>query len=124
MSGKVPPSSRANVRAKPSDDEIVAGKKLRESFTGYRTKIGGSIDVSPLPKAVVVIGPCDFIGYTVQRDGKTEKYIHHFASKDKPAFCVSPDGKQILLIGGDYDFTERGIVDGSDTKTRRELGLD
>ena len=29
-------------------------------------------------------------------------------------FIVSPDGKQLFLIGGNYTFTERGIVDASD----------
>ena len=57
--------------------------------------------------------------YTTVRDGKEEKYIHQFKAKDKPLLCVTPDGTQILLVGGAYDFTERGIVDRSDPTSHR-----
>ena len=64
----------------------------------------------------MVIGECDGVLYTTVRDGVTERYIHEFASGDKPLLCVSPNGKQMLFVGGRYVFTERGIVDLSDKK--------
>jgi hypothetical protein len=49
--------------------------------------------------------------YVTRRDGKTEHYIHRFGSASRPLFAVTHDGKQLLLLGGDYDFTEKGIED-------------
>ena len=74
------------------------------------------MNVPPLPKVAAVIGECDGVLYTTVRDGVTERYIHEFRKADKPLLCVSPDGRQILLVGGRYRFTEAGIVDASDKK--------
>jgi len=52
--------------------------------------------------------------YTTERDGEVQKYIHKFAKRDRPILAVSPNGDQILFVGGNYTFTERGIVDKSD----------
>jgi len=52
--------------------------------------------------------------YSTVRDGVLEKYIHKFHKRDCPLFVVAPDGKSLYLLGGVYNFTERGIVDRSD----------
>jgi hypothetical protein len=91
--------------------EFLKAAKLYENFTGHEGEVIAKIKLSPMPKAVAVVGEIDFIGYTTFRDGVTEKYIHKFAKNARPMFCVSPDGTQIFLIGGEYRFTERGIVD-------------
>jgi len=57
------------------------------------------------------IGKCDGVLYTTVRDGVTEKYIHEFKKAARPVLVASFDGKQLLLIGGSFDFTDRGIVD-------------
>lgn len=117
MSGGVPPSSRAGKRSavKLSDrKDIQKAADLYERFSGHEAEIVGRTQVRALPRVGVAIGTCDGILYTTVRDGVTEKYIHKFKSKDAPLFVVSPDGKQLLLVGGNYDFTERGIVDHSD----------
>ncbi|NCA24613.1 MAG: hypothetical protein EBS91_08475, partial [Betaproteobacteria bacterium] len=62
----------------------------------------------------VAIGEVDGILYSTVRDGVLEKYIHKFRKRDKPLFVVAPDGKALYLVGGNYTFTERGIVDDSD----------
>ncbi len=127
MSGKVPPINfrpgAVSARVRKAGPQAVSAAELFERFTGRRAKLT-AIDVDPMPEAVAVIGPCDFIGYTTIRNGRKESYVHDFALKDRPLLCVAPDGSQILLVGGDYDFTSRGIVDGSDHKTRRELAAD
>ena len=69
---------------------------------------------NPLPRVGVAIGEVDGILYSSVRDGVFEKYIHKFRKADKPLFVVSPDGKGLFLVGGNYSFTERGIVDESD----------
>ena len=62
----------------------------------------------------LVVGTCDGVLYTTVRDGRKEKYIHKFKADDAPLLVVSPDGRQLMLIGGRFRFTERGIVDRSD----------
>jgi hypothetical protein len=115
MSGKVPPSSRAGLSRKTRGQAEKAAD-LYERFTGHDAEIAGTVTVPALPSTVAVIGPCDGILYTTVRDGKTEKYIHKFKAADRPLLCVSPNGRQILFVGGRYVFTERGIVDLSDKK--------
>lgn len=115
MSGKVPPSSRAGTPRK-TRNETEKAADLYERFTGHDAEIAGTVIVPDLPSTVAVIGPCDAVLYTTVRDGVEEKYIHKFRAADKPLLCVSPNGRQILLVGGRYVFTERGIVDLSDKK--------
>jgi hypothetical protein len=119
MSGKVPPSSRADrarAFARARSGSVRKAAALYEAFTGHDPEEIGFVPAPEAPEAVAVIGECDFIGYTTVRDGALEKYIHTFAKNDKPLLCVDPDGRQLLLVGGRYVFTERGIVDLSDTK--------
>jgi hypothetical protein len=99
-------------------DQIAQAKRLYEKFTGHTADECGSVKVPKVPPVGVCIGDIDGVLYTTVRDGKVEKYIHKFRAKDKPLFVVSPDGTQLWLIGGAYDFTERGIIDKSDFKNR------
>jgi hypothetical protein len=80
-------------------------------FTGHEPENIGSINIPPLPKSAAVIGELDGVMYTTVRDGRVEKYIHEFKGAARPLLCTSPDGKQLLIVGGKYLFTERGIVD-------------
>lgn len=102
--------------AKSADVRGAARKYL--DFTGHAPGVIGEVDIK-IPKAVAVIGTCDGILYTTVRDGKTERYIHEFKAADRPAFTVTPDGRGIFLVGGRYDFTDRGIVDASDPTSPR-----
>jgi hypothetical protein len=116
MSGGVPPSSRAgkSVKFMSKSNQVRKAAALYERFSGHEAESLGKIKIPGMPAVGVAIGEVDGILYTTVRDGKTEKYIHKFHKNDKPLFVVSPDGKQCLLIGGNYTFTERGIVDKSD----------
>lgn len=115
MSGKVPPSSRAKsrLRVRFDENEVRKAALLFERFTGHQLQSGQVFDVPDI-KTCVVIGTCDGILYTTKRDGRVEHYKHEFAASDKPVFAVSPDGRQLILLGGRYRFTARGIVDASD----------
>ena len=98
-------------RKNPDDYGKVAD--LYERFTGHEAEPLAKVSAPKIPKVAAVIGTLDFVGYTTVRDGEREKYIHKFRQADKPLLCASPDGK-VFLLGGNYDFTERGIVDHSD----------
>lgn len=118
MSGRVPPSSRAKVAryARTARDSVQRAAKLYEAFSGHEPEEIGRVKVRPIPKVMAAIGEVDGIMYTTVRDGVTEKYLHKFAKKDRPLFAVSPDGRSLHLIGGNYTFSELGIVDHSDEK--------
>jgi len=124
VSGKVPPSSRAGRSrqfAELRTKDARRAARIFERFTGHECLPIDNVDVPPLPKAVAIIGHCDGILYTTVRDGREERYVHDFAMPDRPLLGISPDGKQILLIDGNYDFTDRGIVDASDYRTRKAM---
>lgn len=115
MSGRVPPSSRANSR-RPVRSDLDRAASRFERFTGHRAEQVGRVNVPALPKVAAVIGVCTAICYETVRDGRVENYIHEFDDSAAPLLAVSPDGRQLLMIGGDYTFTDRGIVD----KVRRK----
>lgn len=96
--------------------QIRAASDLYERFSGHTAEEGAKVKIPAMPKVGVCIGDIDGVLYTTVRDGVTEKYIHKFRAKDRPLFVVSPDGKQLFMVGGNYNFTERGIIDESDTK--------
>lgn len=109
----VPASSRAGASRRVGD-LVDQAADLYERFSGHDPEEIGRVSVPKVPRVGVAIGEVDGILYSTIRDGKFEKYIHKFHKKDRPMFVVSPDGKQLFLIGGNYTFTERGIVDASD----------
>lgn len=109
----VPASSRAG-SSRRVKGLVNQAADLYERFSGHDPEEIGTIEIPEVPAVGVAIGEIDGILYTTVRDGKTEKYIHKFHKRDKPLFVVSPDGKQLFLVGGFYTFTERGIVDRSD----------
>jgi hypothetical protein len=64
-----------------------------------------------LPKAVMVVGHLESVCYRTTHGKKPTLYEHKFAPGSRPLLVASADGKQLLLMGGKYNFTERGIVD-------------
>lgn len=59
----------------------------------------------------VKIGRITQIGYETIRDGERGEYLHRFATHARPDFVVSENGKQLGILNGLYNFTDRGIVD-------------
>lgn len=97
----MPPSSKA---------KIAKAAQLYEQFTGHDAEWYQKVDVE-WPEVALQVGQCDGILYTTVRDQKTEHYIHKFKKTARPTLVASHDGRTISLIGGNYTFTDRGIVD-------------
>jgi len=114
LKNPVPPSSKAGRVSFADQDAISRAADLYQRFSGHDAEVVGKVMVNPLPRVGVAIGEVDGILYSTVRDGVLEKYIHKFRKRDKPLFVVAPDGKALYLVGGNYTFTERGIVDDSD----------
>lgn len=97
----MPPSSRAKLHQ---------AADLLEEFTGHEPVF---IEDLPDPDLNVSlkIGKVDAILYEAVRDGVKERYKHDFKKSARPLLVAKYDGSQVGLIGGSYEFTERGIVD-------------
>ena len=63
------------------------------------------------PRAGLVVGTLDGVLYTTVRDGATESYVHKFRRKSRPTLAAGSDGKSLHVIGGKFEFTDRGIED-------------
>lgn len=51
----------------------------------------------------------DLYGIMYKLPGTSEPYVHKFNANDRPLLYFTADGKQIVVLKGDYDFTEKGI---------------
>lgn len=90
--------------------EIKQAIERFKSFTGMDAE---HIDeyVIKHPDVALVIGTLDALSYTTKREGSIELYRHKFRKNSRPLLCSSPDGTQLVIFGGKYQFGERGIVD-------------
>lgn len=94
----------------PLPSEVNEARERYEEFTGHVASHGERVKL-PAPRAGLVIGDLDGVLYTTVRDGQREKYVHRFRQKSKPYLVAGSDGRSLHVLGGDYEFTERGIVD-------------
>lgn len=83
---------------------------LYESFREKKPRRLKVIDVD-IPTVVACIGHVEAIDYRTTHGKKLALYRHSFAVGSRPLLVVSPDGKCLMLLGGRFKFTERGIVD-------------
>jgi hypothetical protein len=60
------------------------------------------------PEDVLVIGELHSVIYLT--DDEAKPIIHEFKKTDRPLLCVSSDGRQIYILKGGYEFTDRGFV--------------
>lgn len=88
-------------------------RQAEQLYEDFRGESPGYLDKVKLhvPNAGLVVGELDGILYTTVRDGVTEKYVHEFKRKSRPLLISASDGNSLHIIGGRYEFTERGIVD-------------
>ena len=64
-----------------------------------------------LPRAVMVMGHVEAIDYSTTHAGKLHRYRHKFARGSRPILAAGPGRNQLVMLGGRYHVTERGIVD-------------
>jgi hypothetical protein len=102
MSGRVPQLKSTAIRK---------AKALYKDFSGHEGNECEYVPAPKIPPAVVVIGELEAVIYSTVRDDEHERYIHKFRKASRALLCVSPDGDQLFIVGGDYEFTDRGIVD-------------
>lgn len=110
-SGKPLKVNFAKYRENPAPRaEIQKAAKLFEDFTGRAPDGVQKINLPEMPKAGLVFGQLIRVGYRSARDGLL--YEHTFRKlKSRPLLIASSDGKTVLIVGGRYAFTDRGIED-------------
>ena len=94
----------------PTQKEVDNAMELYKDFRGDYPEGSEKVKI-PTPKVGVVVGELDGVLYTTVRDGKKEHYQHDFKKGSRPLLASSHDGKSIHILGGEYEFTERGIED-------------
>ena len=99
-------------RPNRSNSRYLKGKRLYTDFMKRPPEGARRLSVKPLPKIAIAIGKVVAVIYESDRDGRVKNhYRHDFKVESRPLLAASFDGKQLILIGGSYRFTERGIVD-------------
>lgn len=89
---------------------VKAAMKRFQAFTGMPAESYAEVKI-PLVDVAIEVGQVEAIAYNTVRDGKKERYLHKFKPSARPILAASHDGKTLLLIAGDFEFTERGITD-------------
>lgn len=92
------------------ESNLLKAKDLYRDFSGHEPDIIESIEID-WPKTGLTVGECDGVLYSTVRDGVREKYVHQFKKSARPLLVASHDGEKLALIGGNFNFTDRGIVD-------------
>lgn len=102
--------------ATDASEQLKQAMTLYRNFSGHEPEVVGKMEKPDIPEVGIVIGELEGIAYETMRDGEIEKYFHRFDKKVRPLLVSSFDGRLIYILGGEYDFTEDGIVDGNDKK--------
>lgn len=96
--------------------------ELYQEFRGEKPRKVARVPY-PVPRSACALGHLEYVGYRTTHNGKLVLYQHDFAAGSRPVLASSPDGKQLLLLGGRYKFGARGIVDiGPDGREVVERG--
>lgn len=105
------PTLRTITGGKSREAELDEASKRLEDFSGHPVShLESAYSRSP-QKTGLIVGELDLVGYRAKRDGKVERYGHHFRKNSRPLLAVTSDGKQLHIVGGQYEFTEAGIED-------------
>lgn len=71
------------------------------------------------PRVSVEVGRVLAIVYETSHGDTPVRYEHVFKSWARPEFNVDPTGRHLLILPGNFVFTERGIVDSRRPGGRR-----
>lgn len=90
--------------------ELDKADDLLNDFSGHRARSVLRIK-EPAFKTGLVVGEVLGVMYSATRDGQKINYCHEFRPKSRPLLASNSDGSRIQFVGGQYEFTDRGIVD-------------
>jgi len=90
--------------------EVAQAARALENFTGDPAEY---LEAYELPNAAAgwELGPVAELSYIGVRDGEQYEFVHRFKQKSRPLLIASADGTELIILGGGYSVTERGIED-------------
>jgi len=94
----------------PLSSKIHNADMLYRDFSGDAPEWTKKVKVD-LPSVALAFGTLDAVEYTTNREGETQLYRHRFKKSARPTLAVGGEGFPLLILGGNYKFTERGITD-------------
>lgn len=94
---------------RPDPRKMQQAAQLFHDFTGRKTARITQHELPASPREGLVFGRLVDVGYESARDGRL--YRHSFRKRSQPLLIATHDGKTVLIVGGRYAFTDRGIVD-------------
>jgi len=98
---------------KRDEETTRAMQRAAKLFRGFRLRNPREVEGVDLelPRAVIVMGELRAVEYDMPRGSRKVFYRHEFARDSRPELAAGPDRCQLVLIGGNYRVTHRGIVD-------------
>lgn len=97
---------------------LTEAMRLYRDFSGESRATVQRVTVPDMPRELVVVGMLDAIEYSTFREGEHQIYRHEFSGSPekrgpdcRAMIAVSRDGKQVVILGGNFRFTDRGFVD-------------
>lgn len=88
-------------------------RKATKLYEDFRDKPGNELLELDMPdfSTGMVIGRLTAAEYDTVRGNNREDYRHKFNKKSSPLLCVTACGRYLFTVLGNFEFTERGIVD-------------
>jgi len=100
-------AKRRNAASAAIRQRIEAARKLSRDFHEREPK-GVRRVAAPSTTVGMVLGVLEGVIYRTP-DGT--RYLHEFRGSARPKLAATHDGRQLIVHGGRYRMTERGIVD-------------
>lgn len=111
--GKMPTSCARLAPVLPTaanPPDIDRAVKALENFSGGALRELEVYNVE-LPRAAWRLGILAQVNYIAERDGTVYEFEHRFADESRPLLVASDDGSMLIIVGGRYSVTDRGITD-------------
>lgn len=91
---------------------LVARAKAAALFFAFHNRLpqGDEIATVRMPKDETVLEVGEFYGVMYKTKETKEPYLHKFNARRRPKLYVTADGQQLIAVGGDYKFTDRGFI--------------
>lgn len=91
-------------------DDLLRSARLYRAFRESEPKKARWVKVRR-PKAVMVMGHAEFIGYATTHGRRGALYIHEWAEGSRPLLCATGRTGELFLLLGRFKVTGRGITD-------------
>lgn len=87
--------------------------KAFKAFSAFNGKAPTRTAIVKAPKlsgSLWSLGHVTFIGYEAKHRGKRISLVHHFNPNARPHLASSHDGRTLVILGGGFRVSDRGIV--------------